>query len=67
MALDARRKVVLWTGEEVRRSYMIMERSIAVEARIDVSVWLNATDEMVSTLVGQCKVCDGVEEGRERS
>lgn len=29
---------------------------MAVDARTEVSVWLNATDVMVSTLVGQWRV-----------
>ena len=38
MALEARASVVLKRGEAVRISYRTMERSVAQEARIDVSV-----------------------------
>lgn len=43
------------------------DRSIAVEPRTEVSVWLNASEVIVSTLVGQCRVCDGEPDGRDRS
>ena len=55
-ALDARWRTSLLSGDEVRRSYIMTERSMAVDARTEVSVWLNATDVMVSTLVGQWRV-----------
>jgi hypothetical protein len=45
----------------------MIERSVAAEARIEVSVWLNESVVMVSVDVGQDKVCVAVEEGRERS
>lgn len=44
-----------------------MERSVAVEARIEVSTWLNDTLDIVSTEVGQWRVCSGAFEGRFRS
>ena len=43
-------------GDEVRRSYITTDRSVAVEPRMEVSVRLNARDVMVSTLVGQLNV-----------
>ena len=68
MALEARARVVLDSGDEVRRSYLnsvsfrgarirdayrTIERSVAQEARIEVSVWLKLTAVMVSVEVGQ--------------
>lgn len=67
MAFDASRRTSLWSGDEVRRSYIMIERSIPVDAKIEVSVWLKAIDVMVSILVGQLRVWEAVEEGRERS
>ena len=65
--LDASRRIVFDKGEEVRRSYNTMERSVAAEARIEVSVWLKAKVVIVSAEVGQCKVCSGVADDLERS
>ena len=67
MELEARARVVLVRGDDVRRSYRTMERSVAVEARTDVSTWLNETLVIVSTEEGQLRVWLGVEEVRTRS
>ena len=67
MAFDARVRIDRWSGEAVRRSYKTIDLSVAQDARMDVSVWLNETPVMVSTEVGHAKVCVGVEEGREKS
>lgn len=45
----------------------MMERSVAHEARIDVSVWLKLKAFMVSVDVGQCNVCSGMVDVRETS
>jgi hypothetical protein len=42
-------------------------RSVAVDARMEVSVWLKETVVMVSTDVGQPRVWVGVVEDRETS
>ena len=67
MALEARASVVLKRGEAVRTSYRTMERSVAQEARIDVSVWLKLTAVIVSVDVGQWRVWRGVLAVRLRS
>jgi len=40
---------------------------VAVDARMEVSVWLRARAVMVSMLVGHDRVWVGVDEGRVRS
>ena len=67
MALEERRKTDFARGEEVRRSKRQMDRSVAADAKIDVSIWLNDTVLIVSVELGQARVCMGVELGRERS
>lgn len=44
-----------------------MALSKAVEARIEVSVWLNETAVIVSVDVGQRRTWFGPDDGRERS
>ena len=46
---------------------MMIERSVAAEARMDVSVWLKESAVIVSIEFGQDKVNVGADEGRERS
>lgn len=44
-----------------------MERSVAAEARMEVSVGLNDIVVIVSVLLGQWRVCRGVDAVRARS
>ena len=66
-ALAARPRVTFESGEEVRKSYRIIDLSVAQEASTLVSVWFQLRAVIVSVELGQCSVCKGVEEERERS
>jgi hypothetical protein len=56
MQFDAKLRTVRCNGELVRTSYRMTARSVAHEARIDVSTWLKAMFVMVSIAEGQTRV-----------
>ena len=64
MQLEAKFKTVRWSGELVRMSYRTIARSVAHEARMDVSTWLKLTWLMVSMAEGQTRFWTGAPEVR---
>ena len=67
IAFDDMPRTVFDRGDEVRKSKSMTERSVAQEARMEVSTWLNDKALMVLSEVGQRSVCRGVPEERLRS
>ena len=55
------------SGEDVRKSNRQTDRSVAADARSELSTALNDTVVVVSTEVGHARVCVGFEDGRDRS
>jgi hypothetical protein len=64
MQFDAKLRTVRWSGMLVRRSYKMTARSVAQEAKIEVSTWLKETWLMVSMAEGQTMLCTGAPDVR---
>jgi hypothetical protein len=59
MQFDAKLRTVRCRGEFVRTSYRITARSVAHDASIDVSTWLNFTSVIVSMADGHTRLETG--------
>lgn len=66
MAFEAKFSMVFATGIDVLRSYNTMDRSVAVDAKIEVSTGLKETEVIVSVEVGHLST-SGADEFRSRS
>ena len=59
IAFEAKFRVVLARGIDVRRSYSTIDRSVAADARMEVSIWLKDTLVIVSVELGHFNTSGG--------